>query len=84
LCHKHFGRPEAAEGVGREGHHADPIADVETARRPAGAAAITSRTQHPAPIGDASQGLETAEFNWQLSSHYPVLLYRSRDLPLNA
>ena len=67
--------PEAAEGgVGREGHRVDPIADIETARRPAGVAAITSRTQHPARWWAARQVVVAPLFNCQLSDRHAVLV----------
>src|SRR5262245_44423453 len=72
--------------VGREGHRADPIADIVTTRRPAGAAAITSRTQHPARSVGARQVLGASKFNWQLYDRHSAFVftgsYLSPDVPL--
>jgi hypothetical protein len=48
--------------IGREVYRVDPIADVETARRPAGYAAIPSRTQHPATSSAGRQVLTGRDF----------------------
>lgn len=48
---------------GREVYRVDPIADVESARRPAGYAAIPSRTQHPATSPSGRQVFVGTDFD---------------------
>jgi hypothetical protein len=58
---------------GREVYRVDPIADVESARRPAGYAAIPSRTQHPATSPASRQVLAATDFDDLRYLSHPLL-----------
>jgi hypothetical protein len=61
------------EKFGREVYRVDPIADVESARRPAGYAAIPSRTQHPATSPASRQVLAGRDFDRPRYRGHPPL-----------